>query len=117
MGKAAPRARAVAIALTAIALSTVALPARAGTFDELLPVEVPELPVLHDAAVRGQGEVTPLPRRKPSVKTIDGLTTDWRGVPTGFGGTVTRSRGELIYTDHLFDAYGADDGRDAERLA
>jgi pimeloyl-ACP methyl ester carboxylesterase len=27
------------------------------------------------------------------------------------------SRGELLYQDHLFDAYGPDDGRDAQRLA
>ena len=53
----------------------------------------------------------------PSGKTVDGSTADWRGQLPGFGGAVLYSRGELVYQDHLFDAYGPDDGRDAQRLA
>src|SRR5688500_2637196 len=119
MGTAAARARVLAAGITAAVLGTVALPARAGVIDDALPVdlpvEVPELPVLHEAAVRGEGVAAPLPRKAPTSKTVDGLTADWRGTATGFGGTMTISRGELVYTDHLFDAYGADDGQDAER--
>jgi hypothetical protein len=118
---AAARARAVAAGALAVLLGSAVLPARAGTLDEALPVDLPvdapELPVLHEAAVRGEGVVIPLGRKSPSAKTVDGLTADWRGTATGYGGTTTVSRGELVYTDHLFDAYGPDDGRDAERLA
>ena len=53
----------------------------------------------------------------PSAKTVDGPTADWRGRLPGFGGAVLYSRGELLYQDHLFDACGPDDGRDAQRLA
>ena len=58
-----------------------------------------------------------LPSVGPSAKTVDGSTTDWRGRLPGFGGAVLYSRGELLYQDHLFDAWGPDDGRDAQRLA
>src|SRR5688500_20371207 len=34
-----------------------------------------------------------------------------------YGGTVVYSAGELVYQDHLFDAHGPDDGRDAARRA
>jgi pimeloyl-ACP methyl ester carboxylesterase len=54
----------------------------------------------------------PLPDRK-----VDGLLGDWRGKLADFGGSSFLSRGELVYQDHLFDAYGPDDGRDAQRLA
>jgi pimeloyl-ACP methyl ester carboxylesterase len=59
----------------------------------------------------------PLPDRAPSAKTVDGSAADWRGRLPGFGGAVLYSRGEFLYQDHLFDAWGADDGRDAQRLA
>ena len=58
-----------------------------------------------------------LPNVAPSAKTVDGSIADWRGRLPGFGGAVLYSRGELLYQDHLFDAWGADDGRDAQRLA
>lgn len=54
----------------------------------------------------------PLPDRK-----VDGVLGDWRGQLANFGGSSFVSRGELVYQDHLFDAYGPDDGRDARRLA
>jgi dienelactone hydrolase len=117
MGTAAAQPRAAAVGALALLLASAAFPARAGTLDGTLPDGLPELPVLHEAAARGEGIVTPLAPSAPSAKTVDGLIDDWQGTPTGFGGTTTLSGGELIYTDHLFDAYGADDGRDAERLA
>jgi len=73
-------------------------------------------PVIGSETKRGTGTTTALPSVKPTAKTVDGLTADWTGSGPGFAGTVVRSRGELISTDHLFDAYGADDGRDVERL-
>jgi dienelactone hydrolase len=117
MGNVAARGRWLAAALGAAVVLGSLAPATARPRAGILPDPVPELAVLHEASTRGTAVITALPARRAQVKTIDGLTSDWKGVPTGFGGTVTRSRGELIYTDHLFDAYGADDGQDAERLA
>ncbi len=76
----------------------------------------PTAPLLGVETPRGGGVVVPIAPHKPTGKTLDGLVGDWKGRGTGFGGTIVRSRGELVYTDHLFDAYGADDGRDAKRL-
>ena len=47
---------------------------------------------------------------------LDGSPADWSGTAAGFAGASLLSRGELVYTDHLFDAYGADDGKDRDRL-
>jgi dienelactone hydrolase len=48
---------------------------------------------------------------------VDGAIDDWTGESPRFGGAAIYSRGEYVYQDHLFDAWGADDGGDAERLA
>src|SRR5437764_844538 len=53
----------------------------------------------------------------PSTKTVDGSIGDWMGAATRFGGTDIYQYGEHVYTDYLFDAFGADDGDDARRLA
>src|SRR5687767_5925890 len=73
-------------------------------------------PIIGTETKRGSGTTVALPEQAPSPKALDGAFADWSGEGTGFGGTLIRSHGELLYTDHLFDAYGADDGRDAERL-
>ena len=95
----------------AIGLLVVALPA----FAEPTSVEPP---VLHAPTPAGTGTAVAAEPAfvTPSVRVIDGSIDDWIGAATGFGGASVRSAGELIYTDHLFDAYGADDGADAERL-
>lgn len=74
-------------------------------------------PIVGAETKRGTGTTTPLAPQLPAAKAVDGAFGDWAGTGAGFGGTVVRSHGELVYTDHLFDAFGADDGRDAERLA
>ncbi len=74
-------------------------------------------PVLGTETPRGSGTTVALPAKAPAAKTVDGLTGDWTGTGAGYGGVSVRSAEELIYTDHLFDAWGADDGKDAERLA
>ena len=48
-------------------------------------------------------------------RRVDGRFDDWRGRPSGFGGSSIYSGGELIYQDHLFDAFGADNGQDVQR--
>ena len=75
------------------------------------------LPVIGTETPRGTGSTTALAPVVPTAKTLDGLVADWTGAGTGFAGTIVRSHGELVYTDHLFDAFGADDGKDAERLS
>src|SRR3954469_16468001 len=74
------------------------------------------LPVLGTETPAGTGKLVELKKDKPSAKTLDGRIGDWTGTPAGFSGPIVRSHGELIYTDHLFDAYGADDGHDAQYL-
>lgn len=76
-----------------------------------------EAPVLHREQLRGTGLTSALPAEKPTRKVVDGRTDDWVGEAPGFSGFSAYSRGELVYTDYLFDAFGADDGDDAERVA
>lgn len=82
--------------------------------DEPVP---PEAPVLHAELERGSLVIDGTTIGATTPKVVDGDVSDWTGTASGYGGTTVRSNGELIYTDHLFDAYGADDGGDAERLA
>src|ERR1041384_1844949 len=83
----------------------------------LIPEEVPGLPVVSTEVPAGGGHVIDIGTAPPDAKTVDGDISDWTGTSTGFGGTIIYSRGELIYQDHIFDSYGADDGNDVERLS
>src|SRR3954451_19465524 len=74
-------------------------------------------PVLTNEVAAGGGTMAPLPARRDSAHRVDGSAADWRGRLPGFGGAMQYSRGELVYEDHIFDAYGADNGQDAQRLA
>ena len=80
--------------------------------DDALPVDPP---VLGSEVPRGTWTVAPTESQAPVERTVDGELDDWVGESPGYAGTVVHSAGELIYTDHLFDAYGADDGTDTER--
>ena len=73
---------------------------------------VPEAPLFHPGVDAGALAVTPGPAARAGAHRADGSLADWVGTPTRYGGTAVYSRGEY---DHLFDAYGADDGRDAQR--
>mgnify|MGYP000471635063 CR=1 FL=1 len=75
-----------------------------------------EPPVLHAKQKRGTAVVSALPAVVPTAKTVDGLTADWTGAAPGFSGLASYSAGEYVYPDYLFDAFGADDGDDAERV-
>lgn len=82
----------------------------------LLSDPLPEAPVLHRQTQRGDGTTIDAGSAPPpAARTVDGDHSDWVGTPSRFGGTIVHSAGELVYQDHIFDAYGADDGRDAER--
>jgi hypothetical protein len=89
----------------------------AGTVGAAAHAQVPELPVLHPELQRGTLLVSPAEPRPVTPKVVDGRIDDWVGESPRLAGTIVRSDGELIYTDHLGDAHGADDGSDAERLA
>ncbi len=83
----------------------------------VIPEQVPDLPVLTPETAPGKIVVTPAAPIAPSVKTVDGDVSDWTGAPTRLGGTAIYSAGEYVYSDFIGDDWGADDGRDAERLA
>src|SRR6478736_6476248 len=75
------------------------------------------IPVLTADIPAGGGSLTPLAAAHDPARTVDGHFGDWTGRLPGFGGALAYSRGELVYEDHIFDAYGADNGQDAQRLA
>lgn len=101
------------VVLAAAALVGGAVPAaRAQNVDP----STTDLPVLSREVPPGKVDIRPTTPLAPLPKTIDGDPSDWTGVPSRLGGTVVHSAGELVYQDHLFDAHGPDDGRDAARL-
>src|SRR5204863_3508800 len=75
------------------------------------------VPVLSAEVPAGHGTAIDLRRATDPPRTVDGQTGDWRGRPSGFGGSTIYSSGELVYQDHLFDAYGPENGQDKQRLA
>ena len=102
--------RRIALLLAVLA----ALPAVAASAQDRPDV----LPVLSLALPRGEAVVkNARPQEPVAARTADGLIGDWAGKATRFGGTLAADRGELIYQDHIFEARGADNGKDAERLA
>src|SRR3954447_7487233 len=75
------------------------------------------IPVLTPDVPAGGGATPGLRAAHDGPRTVDGDPSDWRGSLPGFGGALFYSRGELVYEDHIFDAYGADNGQDAQRMA
>jgi S-formylglutathione hydrolase FrmB len=98
-------------ALTAL-VATAALAPAAGAQRPTDDAPVTSVEVRAGTGLTRALEPASLPDRR-----VDGLLGDWRGKLVNFGGSSFLSRGELVYQDHLFDAYGPDDGRDAQRLA
>ena len=94
--------------LLAFLVAAVGLPASAGAAN--IPVLTADIPA-------GGGTTTPLKRATDPARIVDGNPSDWTGALPGFGGAQFYSRGEFVYEDHIFDAYGADNGQDAQRLA
>ncbi|MEA2493513.1 MAG: hypothetical protein QOJ29_1424 [Thermoleophilaceae bacterium] len=88
-----------------------------------LPLFVPaaasaaNVPVLTADIPAGSGQTVPLKAAHDPGRIVDGHLGDWRGSLPGFGGALMYSHGELVYEDHIYDAYGADNGQDAQRLA
>src|SRR4051794_13486098 len=74
-------------------------------------------PVLRTEVPAGSGQTVALAPRTDGPRRVDGRAGHWGGATPGFGGALAYSRGELVYQDHIFDAYGADNGQDAQRMA
>lgn len=101
--------RVVAFVRRLLALLAVALAAPASA-------QALTLPVFRDQVPAGGGTFRELAPAFDSPRHVDGKLTDWRGSLPGFGGAMMYSRGELVYEDHIFDAYGADNGQNTARL-
>src|SRR4051794_40775942 len=74
------------------------------------------VPVMTAAIPPGGGKITALKAAHDPGRTVDGKFGDWTGQLPGFGGAEYYSHGELVYEDHIFDAYGPDNGQDAQRF-
>ena len=104
-------------ALLSAAVALVLSSTTAAVAHHLPPTSAPEAPVAHGELRRGGVTVDATSQQPVTPKVTEGSFLDWVGTPSNLGGITIRSKGELIYTDHVFDAHGADDGADAERLA
>jgi hypothetical protein len=82
-----------------------------------IPVPGATLPVFRSQVPAGGGTAVALAPRHDGPRKVDGDASDWGGVLPPFAGSLAYSHGELVYRDHIFDAYGADNGQDAQRLA
>jgi hypothetical protein len=82
-----------------------------------LPAPGPTLPVFRSQVPAGGGTVVELPPAFDPARRVDGDIGRWQGALPGFGGAETYADGELVYEDHIFDAYGPDNGQNAARLA
>src|SRR3954468_14403817 len=94
--------------LLAASMALLAAPAAANAAN--LPVATADIPA-------GGGVRVPLKAAHDPGRVVDGQTSDWTGKLPGFGGALINSRGELVYEDHIFDAWGADNGQDQQRMA
>ncbi len=111
------RTRTTAVAVLAVAALASGAFAPAMQHASLAPEGLPDRgPVLSEPIRRGELLLTDAAPIAPSVKTVDGDAGDWLGRPTRVGGTTRYDAGELLYSDFLFDAHGADDGADRARL-
>lgn len=102
------------LALAALVVAAFPLASPAGA--QVPQGDPTDLPVLSEQTERGTSTTRDVAGPAPVAKVADGDISDWVGVPSRYGGTIVYSGGELVYQDHIFDAHGADDGRDAQRL-
>jgi hypothetical protein len=82
-----------------------------------LPVQGLTLPVFRSQVPAGTGTVSALRSAFDPARRVDGNPIDWTGRLPGFGGAEMYSHGELVYEDHVFDAYGPTNSYDAARLS
>ncbi len=82
-----------------------------------LPVDGFTLPVFRSQAPAGGGTLVDLHPALDPARKVDGDVSDWTGHLPGFGGAEMYSHGELVYEDHIFDAYGPSNSYDAARMS
>lgn len=83
---------------------------------EAAPDSVPDIvPGISEPVERGELVTTELADRRPARKIVDGRIGDWMGRSARLAGSSHFDRGELIHTDFVWDAYGADEGEDIQR--
>lgn len=82
-----------------------------------LPRRGVTLPVFRTQVPAGRGRVVNLAPAFDPTRTVDGNVSDWTGQLPGFGGAEIYSHGELVYEDHILDAYGPADNYEADRMA
>lgn len=82
-----------------------------------LPVQGFTLPVFRTQVPAGGGTAVVLHPAFDPARRVDGKLSDWTGGLPGFGGAEIYSRGELVYEDHIFDAYGSANSYDASRMS
>jgi enterochelin esterase-like enzyme len=113
-----PRRVSVTAAAAAACLAlTAAGPLPADLGGSVIPDAVPDrLPALSNPIPRGEVVLAEPTTVRPTAKTADGDLSDWVGEASHVGGATVWDAGEHIYSDFLFDAHGADDGRDRDRL-
>lgn len=99
--------------MVGVALLLAGAPAARPSPTELVPDRGP---VLSEPIARGAVVVGEPTTHRPVPKTADGDLSDWVGTPARVGGATVWDAGEHIHSDFLFDAYGADDGADRDRL-
>lgn len=81
-------------------------------------LDATEPAVLSEPVPRGDiVETGPAMEETLHPKTVDGEVDDWIGESTDLAGTAVTDHGERIWQGFLFDDFGADDGKDAERIA
>jgi Prolyl oligopeptidase family len=82
-----------------------------------LPVQGFTLPVFRSQVPAGGGSAVDLHPAFDPARRVDGHMSDWTGRLPGFGGAEMYSHGELVYEDHIFDAYGPSNSYDAARMS
>ena len=74
------------------------------------------LPGVSEVLRRGGLRIVAESRSAPGAHSArDNTVADWQGRAPRLGGLAVYHRGEHIYSDFLYDAWGADDGADAQR--
>jgi hypothetical protein len=101
------------VAGTLVALALLGLPTGAAA----LPVQGFTLPVFRVQVPAGGGTLVTLRAAHDPPRRVDGNVSDWQGALPGFGGAEMYSHGELVYEDHIFDAYGPASSYEADRMA
>lgn len=113
------RRRVATVGIALAALGAIAAAPAPGSLavGSLLPDGVPDRgPVLAEPIARGAVVLAEPTTQRPTRKAIDGDLADWVAEPSRIGGTSVWGAGEHVYSDFLFDAHGADDGADRDRL-